>query len=215
MSEDAPVVRKATWRMGARQRERLQWVVVGIICILLVFAFRPTYEHIIQTRDFQTCQSNVLQISRGISLYSDDADGALPLGDSWADSVQGYLEPRSGTGFKVQDIFHCPRDKSDKPSSYAWNTLLDGYSPIHKNMKPGAQLKLENTESRPERIPLVIEKHGSEQNATVEVLNWNDLGRELTRPHLVPDATGSIITGGQKPSSVSQEKLGIRAGDKF
>ena len=215
MAENVPPVRKATWRMGARQRERLQWAVVAAICGLLVFAFRPTYLHVVQTRDFQTCQSNVLQISRGISLYSDDADGALPLGSSWSDSAQGWLATRSGTGFKVQDIFRCPRDKSGKPSSYAWNTLLDGYSPMHKNMKPAAAKKLADTESRPDRIPLVIEKHGSAQNATVEVLDWDDLGRELTRPHDVPDPTGSIITGGQKPSSVSQEKLSVRAGGKF
>jgi hypothetical protein len=215
MEDNPPVPRKATWRMGARQRERLQWIVVGIICVLLVFAFRPTYIHIVETRDFQTCQSNILQISRGISLYSDDADGALPVGSSWADSVQGYLAARSGTGFKVQDIFHCPKDKSGKPSSYAWNKLLNGYATTHKNMSPEAEDKLKLTRARPERIPLVIEKHGSEQNASVEISDWNELKKELTRPHHVPEPTGSYILGGQKPTYVGEEKLAIRAGDKF
>jgi hypothetical protein len=201
--------------MGARQRERLQWTVVGIICILLIVAFRPTYLYIVNVREFQTCQSNVLQIARGISLYSDDADGALPLGGAWTTTVQAYLSGRSGTGFKVEDIFHCPTDKSNAPSSYAWNSLLDGYSPTHQNMSPEAAGKLSNTFSRPDRIPLVIEKHGSDMNAHVEVLNWSGLDNQLTRPHNVPEPTGSIIWGSQKPSFVTEEKIRNRAGLKF
>ena len=214
MASDPTVPRKATWRLDARMRERLQWAVVGVILILLFIGLRPFYFHIVHTRDFQSCQSNMLQIARGISLYSDDSDGALPLADGWMTVVQGYLAARSGSGFKVEHIFHCPRDKSGTVSSYAYNSVLSGYAATHRNMSDAAVAVLEKA-GRPDRVPLVIEKHGSAMNEQVQVVSWKDLERFLTTPHDVPKPTGSIVTGGQKPSSVSTEKIAIRSGQTF
>jgi hypothetical protein len=151
--------------MGARQRERLQWAVVAAIVLLLAYALYPYYVHIVEVRDSQTCQSNMLKIARGISLYSTDHDDALPLGSSWTSTVQGYLAAQSGSGFKVTDIFHCPKDKTGSPSSYAMNDALDGYSPTHFNMTKEAAARLAEAQSRPDRMPLIFEKHGSAMDA--------------------------------------------------
>ena len=123
-----PVAKKATWRMGARQRERLQWSVVGVIVVLLIIAFRPYYLHIVETREFQTCQSNALKIAGSVRRYMEDYDGTLPLGPNWMTSTQGYIATTSGTGFAIKDIFHCPLDDSKGESSYAFNSEVGGFS---------------------------------------------------------------------------------------
>lgn len=215
MADNPPVVRKATWRIGARQRERLQWTVVAVICGLFLFAVRPIYLNIGETRDFQTCQSHMLQIVQGLKIYEDDFDQALPRGDAWMTVTKGYMAAHSGTGFKVEDLFHCPKDNSGSKSSYAWNSLLDGYSSSAKKRDDSGQTAPASN-IRPDRVPLVFEKHGSTDNAQAPITNWDDLAAGITLPHFNPDKpTGSIIFGNLAPSSVTKEKLAIRAGQKF
>jgi hypothetical protein len=49
----------------------------------------------------------------------------------------------------------------------------------------------------------------------VKLHNWQEVAKEITRPHITPIPTGSIITGGGKPSSVNDEQLSNRTGPKF
>lgn len=207
--------RRATWRMGARQRERLQWTVVGIICVLLVVALRPYYLHIVEVRNSQICQTNIRTILRGVELYYSDYDDALPIGDSWSSSLQGYLAVQSGTGSKLSSLFHCPKDESGSPSSYAMNDLLSGYSPTHQNISPEAAAKLSKIGSRPDRMPLLFEKHGSTMDAHFPIQDWDELARQMTTPHNVPKPSGWIITGGRSALLIDREKLAVRSGLKF
>lgn len=207
--------RRATWRMGARQRERLQWTVVAIICLLLIIALRPYYLHIIAVRNSQTCQSNMLQITRGLTVYGDDYDNAFPLAETWQSSLEGYLATHSGSGFKKSAIFHCPEDSSGTASSYAMNDLLSGYSATHQNLSPEAVEKLTQAGARPDRIPLIFEKPGSQRDAHFTILDWDALARLIALPHDVPKPSAWIITGGLKPTMIDKEKLATKSGLKF
>jgi hypothetical protein len=216
-----PKPKKATWRMAARQRERLQWFVVGIICLLLFFAFRPVVLHMIDVRNFQTCQSNMLKIAGAIGRYEQDWDGGLPVGSNWTDSLQFYVAATSGTGFKDDAAFQCPLDNSHSGSSYAFNALLSGISSDAAARSPEAAKRAELF-PRLDRAPLLIEKHGSSRNAVVELRMWDDVRREMTLPHVLgakedgsPDHGGTLIMGDAAPSRVTSEQLAIRAGNRF
>jgi hypothetical protein len=201
--------------MGARQRERLQWGVVGVICVLLFLAFRPYYYYIVETRDFQTCQSNMLQIAGALGRYKSDWDDTLPQGATWTDTITPYLSPRSGTGFKAEDILRCPTDKTGAASSYAWNTLFDGYSESQRSLSALAE---ENRKKlgRADRVPMVLEVHGSARNAVVRPKDWDGVAQILARPHNISGGrSGSVINGGLKPSHLSTERLAIKRGDDF
>src|SRR5437763_14767619 len=116
--------RKATKRMGPRERARLQWTVVAIVCLLLFFiVFKPWYDTLRNTRDFQTCQTNVLKISRAISTYIKDWDDTLPPAHAWMSSAGGFMSSTSGTGFDVRNYFICQLDTSGNPSRHASTEL--------------------------------------------------------------------------------------------
>ena len=215
-----PQPRKATWRMGVRERMRLQWVVVAFICVLLYFVvFRPAYIYIVERRDFQTCQSNVRQIAQAIAIYRGDYDDTLPLASNWMDSVQGFTTATSGTGRTVEDIFRCPLDKSGAPSSYAYNDLLSGLSPtVHATDREAEERR--TLIGRMDRAPLVIEKPGTPRNGHVTLRNWDDVIANLMRPHLVPTPTGSLIlvgppNGGCVPTDRNDEQLADLKGKRF
>jgi hypothetical protein len=216
MTNNPPVPRKATWRLGARQRERLQWAVVAFICLVMLIPGRQIYLYIVETRDFQTCQSNMLQIAGALGRYKSDWDDTLPQGPTWMETLSPFLSPRSGTGFKAADIFHCPRDKSGAGTSYAWNTLFDGFSETHRSTSSIAESNRGKLGVRPDRVPMILEVHGGELNKTVRPLDWDAVGIALSKPHTVSGRlTGSIITGGLRPSSLTGERLSVRRGDKF
>src|SRR2546430_25103 len=156
-------VRKATWRWGAREQMWANRIAVVIIIILLAFALRPSFIGLIQRRDFVTCQTNVQRIARGLGLYATDFDNTLPIASSWMDTASGYMAAASGTGFKAEDLFRCPRDKSGAPSSYAYNELLDGL-PLEAG-SPGQNVRERmNAIGHVDRAPLVIEKYGGPRN---------------------------------------------------
>src|ERR1051325_5605052 len=115
-----PQIRKATWRWGAREQMWANRIAVFVIILLLAFALRPFFLGLIERRDFVTCQTNVQRIARGLGMYANDYDSTLPIASSWMDAASGNMAAASGTGFKVEDLFHCPRDKSGAASSYAY-----------------------------------------------------------------------------------------------
>src|SRR5690348_4276383 len=136
--------RKATWRIGGRERMRLQWLAVAIISLLLFFfVILPYLLSMIQTRDYQTCQTNVLKIARGITTYSTDYDDTLPPAASWMINVEGAIAPTSGTGFAIEHYFKCPQDKSGAQCSYAYNDLLSGFSPNVRSEEPAEKQRWE------------------------------------------------------------------------
>lgn len=180
-------------------------LVIAIIIILAIF-LQPYFVGVIQRRDFVTCQSHVREIARGIGNYVSDWDQTLPVASTWMDSVAWNMAPPSNTGFKVEDLFRCPRDKSGAPSSYAYNTLLDGLprEGASKSQNIGERLK---AIGRVDRAPLVIEKFGGARNAHVTLRNWNDVTSNMTLPHDLGSPTGSLITGDLKPTSRDKDQL--------
>lgn len=211
-----PRVRKATRRMGARELMRIQWVVVTLICVLLFFAFRPYFTGLIERRDFITCQDNVRKISRGITTYASDYDGTLPLAANWMDKSLGFMKATSGTGFKDDDVFRCPHDKSGAPSSYAYNTILEGLSPSLSIQSSDPKLEARRKAAgRIERAPLIIEKHGSPRNASLLLNNWEDVKAQLQLPHKLPDPTGNVLLGNGSVVSRTAESLENAQGKRF
>ncbi len=200
--------------MGARERMRIQSVVIGLICILLFFAFRPYFIQLVERRDFQTCQSNLLSISRALTTYSSDYDGTLPNASGWTDAAMGYMTARSNTGFGKEDIFHCPRDKSGAPSSYVYNDLLEGLSMEVRSNKPADEARRKEI-GRIERAALVAEKHGSPMNAHMTLKDWDAVAAEITTVHDIGGPTGSLVYGNGTPGSRNREQLENLKGKKF
>jgi len=212
---EQPPARRATWRLGTRERIRLQWFLVGIIIFLLIaLVGRPYVLGVIQTRDFQVCQAHARKIAHGIKMYSGDWDETLPVAERWMDNTRGYMESTSGTGFGLEQYFLCPRDRSGAACSYAYNDYLSGLSLI---VRPSEEEQAAQPRPirRPHEAPLIIEKHGSALNAHLPLLDWAAVGREMTRPHDLPTPTGSLITGGGNVVSKNEEQLGILAGKRF
>ena len=203
--------KKATWRLGPKQRERLQWTVVAIICILLFFAFKPYYNHIVDTRENQICQSNALKIAGAVRRYMEDFDGVLPLGPSWMDGTEGYIAATSGTGFQLKEFFRCPLDNSGQATSYSFNNVMGGIS-LDVNSGNDEIEGRRKLLGRPDRAPMIIEKHGGQRNASVNIPDWGAMKSTLTRPHFPSQNYGTYISGGGKPLSINDEQLSNRSG---
>jgi hypothetical protein len=211
---DQPQVRKATWRLGARELKRLQSAIIAIICILLFIALRPYYLSIIEIRNFSTCQNNMMKLSRAISTYAADWDDAFPIATTWMDAVRGNLAATSGTGFAADTHLRCPLDKTGAPSSYAFNSLMSGINPGFQQTEPEIVERRKQL-GRLDRAPLVIERHASPMNAALPIEDWDSLALVFTRPHRIPAPTGLIIRGSKAVSSLNEEQLSSLAGKRF
>lgn len=212
MTEPAP--RKATWRLGTRERMRLQTGVIVLICVLLAIALRPHLLGLIQTRDFVTCQTNVLKIGRAVQMYMQEWDDTLPVAGAWMDATEGNLAPTSGTGFEVATYFHCPRDRRESPSSYAYNELLAGLS-LTARQKDAAHEARRARIGRLDRAPLIVERHGSERNAHLPLPDWDAVRRAMTFPHYVPEPTGTMVLASGRPWYRSRSDIPTESGPGF
>lgn len=213
---DQPRAKRATWRLDARARHRVQWLAVAIICALVYFIVgRPWYSWVVETRDYQTCHNvNAHKIAQGITMYMSDWDGAFPPAETWMDAAKGNMTSTSGSGSHIERYFICPRDKSGSPSSYAYNEFF-------ASMNLGIVSRDSRIETRrvsllrPQRAPLLIEKHGGPMNSHALLNSWNDVPREMTLPHVVPDPTGILIRAGGSPDRVTREQLEGLRGKRF
>jgi hypothetical protein len=210
---EAPI--KRTWRLGPRERQRLQTVLVLVVLALLWFiAFQPWLKGVIATRDLQTCQTNCLKIGQALTRYMQDWDDAFPPADTWMTNAAGMLGTTSGTGFGVSHYFHCPTDHSGAPSSYAYNDLLQGISPGIQSKDPQKEAR-RNLVRVPARFPMVIEKHGTAENGHLTLKNWADVDRAMDTPHLVPDPTGMLIDGAGQAERKTREQLRFLSDKRF
>jgi hypothetical protein len=212
---DQAPVRRATWRLDARMRFRLQWAVIAMICTLLVFALKPAFIHVRETRDLQVCENNMRKISQALKMYMGDWEGALPPGSTWMYNVQGNLAATSNTGFSVSTYFHCPLDHSGGASSYCYNDLLEGVAPgiaaEENSDKETRRMQVRNAF----KIPIILEKHGSPENAHVRLLGFDDLAANITTVHELPEPTAVIMTGNGGVERITQERLMNSKGKKF
>ena len=215
---DQPQVqpKKATLRLGNRERARLQAVLVVIICIMLwVIVFRPWIGSMVANREFQNCQTNAHKIARALTMYQGDWDDAYPLGSNWTTAILGNMAATSNTGFDLQRYLKCPLDKSATPSSYLYNDILAGINPNleYKNEpeKDAQRLKIRN----PSRFPLIIEKHGVAINGAATLNNWDDVIAHMSLPHKLPEPTGIFITGSGNPLRRTEKQITAQAGKKF
>jgi hypothetical protein len=212
-----PTIYKTSWRMNARDRARLQWLVVAIIAILFFFiVLKPWITSLEGRRNFQSCQTNMLKMARAVNTYANDWDGAFPPAETWMANLAGQMTATSGTGFDVLYYFHCPEDHSGSKFSYAYNDLMSGLLPTVKPREGDvAEKKRREALGRVNRAPLIIERHRSNENAHVRLETWNDVKREMTLPHVIPEPTGWMITGTPEAISISDEKLRDLLGKRF
>src|SRR5258708_22488956 len=167
--------RRATWRLDARMRFRLQWLVIVIICVLLFFALRPTFINLQETRNLQFCENNMRKISHALTMYTGDWDGALPQGNTWMNNVQPYLPATSNTGFSASTYLHCPLDKSGSATSYCYNDLLEGIAPGVVSAGNSENEARRRSVKNAAKVPLIFEKHGSSANAHMRLRGYDDL----------------------------------------
>jgi hypothetical protein len=212
-----PITYKTSWRMTARTRERLQAAVVAIVCLLVFFiVLRPWINNLGSRRDFQICQTSIQKMSKAIKLYSDDWEGAFPPADNWMTNIAGYMTATSGTGFDVMYYFHCPSDNSGSKASYSYNDLFSHFLPAVMPKKGDLQEEArQKSLGRFNRAPLIIEKHGSPVNAHLPLYNWEDVKRNMTLAHPVPELSGWMIRGDNMSETITMEKLQNLAGKKF
>jgi hypothetical protein len=201
-----PTTKRASLRLGAKERIRLQNCSIALIVAVMAFALYPYILSLRSTRDFQTCQTNVQKIAKAISMYSGMYDDTLPLASTWMDAARGNMTSTTGSGFTVNRYFQCPIDSSGAPSSYTYNQLLEGLS---LSTRPADEQGIERRRAlgRIENAALVIEKHGSLENASIPLPDWIAVLREATLAHPVPAKTGSLIFGKLTAASKSEEKL--------
>lgn len=206
--------RRKTWRMGTKERGRLQAAVVVGICVLLVAVLRPYLLELIETRDFQVCQSNTRRLAQAIRNYAQDWDDTLPVAATWTDAALSNMASVSGTGYGVEAFLKCPRDHTKGRCSYAFNDLMSGVS---LSVLPNDPVMLERRKriGRLDRAALVVEVHGSPINAPVTLPDWSAVQHTLTRPHHVPLATGSVITGNLTPTFKNDDQLSSLAGKRY
>lgn len=211
-----PIVptRKATRRLDLRARQRLQWALVGIISVMMMFALYPYVVNLRETRWSVTCQTNVKKIAGGLSIYASDYDGALPLADSWVYTAQSGMTSTSNTGFKIEQYFKCPKDETGKQASYAFNELLSGLS-LNVRSSDSEKEARRSKLNKPNSVPLVFEKHGSDWNAHEMLADWDAFRTAMTLPHNVGGRSGWYIRGDLNPASMSDEKIEGLKGKTF
>ncbi len=213
---DQPRPRRATWRIGARERNRLQILAIAIILFLLFLAFRPYFLTMAETRDLQVCEDHARKIARGLAMYADMWDGAYPPASTWMTCIEQNVQPTSGTGFKRETYFKCPKDHSDAPSSYVYNDLVAGLSfgEAVRSSDPATEARRKSI-LNPSRVPVVFEHHGSANNAHMLVPGYDELQKVLQLPHDLPPPTGVIVTGSNSVERRNQEQLQAGAGRHF
>ena len=193
---DQAPARKATRRLGARERARLQWISVLVICVLLWFVvLLPWIGSLRENRYFQTCQTNLQKIATGLKLYGEDWDTTLPPGPVWTTGALGNMGATSNTGFDVMKYLKCPKDDSTSETRYLYNDLLSGINPSLRYPKDPEKDARRKRVRNVSAFPLVIEKYGSQLNGHKALENWDDVAREMSFEHRVPDPTGILITG--------------------
>ncbi len=87
-------------------------VVIAIIAILAAILF-PVFQKVRENARAASCESNLKQLALSFSMYTQDSDGAYPLGFSWdnwntstsADWITGVLPY-----VKSYQVFACPDD---------------------------------------------------------------------------------------------------------
>ena len=211
---NSPRQKRSTWRIGLKERMRMQQTVIVIICFLLYLALKPVVMGMIQNRNFQVCQNNVRKIAQGIKNYAGDWDDTLPNANDWQDAAESDITATTGTGFSVETYFHCPLDHTHDKCSYAYNSMLGGLS---MNVRPGDLGRRKRLEEigRLSDAPLVIEKYGGGYNQSVNLKNWDDVTKNLTKMHKVPEPTGSVIMGDLKATYRNEDELTDLEGRRF
>jgi hypothetical protein len=205
---------RRTWRLGNRERSRLQLAIIIVICVLVGFVMYPQLTEFVERRDWQLCQANVLKIARAMKTYTQDWDDTLPLAASWTDAAQSHIMATSGTGKDAQAYFQCPLDTSGKPCSYEYNTLMEGLS-LTVRSRDAAVTARRAQLGRIERAALLIEKHGSARNAAVPLTDWDTVTRAMDLPHRLSGRSGCIVQGDLTPTYRTQEQFELLAGKPF
>lgn len=213
-TEPTPPRRRATLRLGARERARLQVAVILLIVVLLAVALRPLLDRLIQVRDFQVCQTNVRKIAQALAIYSQEWDDTYPAAASWLDSVRGRLTPTTGTGFSAEHYLVCPRDKKGGECSYVFNELMEGLSMSVRQTDPELAERRRRLR-RLDRAVLIVEKHGSPANAHAPLADWDAVRAFMDLPHEVPEPTGSLILGSGRAWHQNRETLLNLTGKRF
>lgn len=188
---------------------RLQAAVIVIIVGLLAVALRPLFVRLVEVRDFQTCQTNVRKIAQSLGIYAQEWDDTYPLADVWLDAVRGRM-----AAVNADRYLKCPKDKSDAPTSYIYNEMMAGLSLSVRRDDPDSTARRRQLR-RLDRAALLIEKHGSPENAHVPLPDWDAVAANMTLPHNMPEATGSIIFGDGRAWFRSREALQGSAGRRF
>jgi hypothetical protein len=206
---EQPQRRRATLRLGTRERVRLQTAVIIIIIGLLAVALRPLFVRLIEVRDFQTCQTNVRKMAQALGVYAQEWDDTYPLADVWLDAVRGRM-----AAVNPDRYLKCPKDQSSSPSSYVYNELMAGLSLSVRKDDPEIVERRKQLR-RLDRAVLVMEKHNAPDNGHMPLPDWDAVRANMGLPHNMPEPAGSIIFGNGRAWFRDKEQLEGLAGRRF
>lgn len=91
-------------------------ILVAVMAVMAAVLF-PVFARARESARATSCMSNVQHLSTAMQAYQSEWDGIFPLADNWNASIEPFVKNTSA--------WHCPADKSGKPS-YAMNRKLSG-----------------------------------------------------------------------------------------
>lgn len=108
---------------SSKQLKGLVWAIAAILFsgVFLSFELLPGLYRVRETREMDSCRSNLEQLGIALIGYAKDHDGRLPTSTRWCDLLMEYDKKISKSTFK------CPAGKREV-CHYAFNKSLDGLS---------------------------------------------------------------------------------------
>jgi len=107
-------------------------VVIAIIAILAAILF-PVFAQAREAARKASCQSNVKQMSLGISMYAQDFDEQLPMGSRTINGQNWRWMHQTYPYVKNAGIYHCPSSAIAQWDPNAFNAGSYGYNSFMLN----------------------------------------------------------------------------------
>jgi hypothetical protein len=99
-----------------KRQPRWVWILLPVILAAAVLVLWPVYTTDGTPASRSFCLSHVKQTVLSLVMYVSDADGKMPLRDTWMDSLGPYA--------KNPEIFHCSEVKDPDLYGYALNARV-------------------------------------------------------------------------------------------
>ncbi len=123
---------------------------IGIVWFSLTAGARYGAESLRRSIDSE-CRERLGRVYRGLAMYAEQADGALPPGDRWVDASWRYAA-RKDPKDESESVYRCPSVSARRTGEYGYALNRDAAGALLAGLG--------------EDIPLVFDASGLGRNAT-------------------------------------------------